>query len=161
MTATRAQARAEERDGTATGISRRWRAVFRVEVPICAATVAYWILLPDHYARTLFGDVMPDAGHRYLVLQAASTVGTLLVWFYGRVLFAPSIDLRTFRYLQEGMALGDAGILALSAYVVRVAHPDPGALIAQVLMAALWGTIRVVFLWSHRERSDAAAGRVP
>lgn len=134
-------------------ISPRWRNVFRLEIPICAGTVAYWILAPDHYVRRMFGgDVALDMGHRYLVLQAASTVLTLLVWFYGRVLFAASIDLRTFRYLQEGMALGDAGILALSAYLAIAARPDPGTLIAQVFMAALWGGIRVVFLWTHRER---------
>ena len=107
----------------------------------------------------MFGDVALDAGHRYLVLQAGSTVLTLLVWSYGRVLFAPSIDLRTFRYLQEGMALGDAGILALSAYAAIFARPDPGTLMAQVFMAALWGGIRVRFLWSHRPRAAAASSR--
>ena len=135
-------------------ISRRWRAVFRLEVPICAATVAYWIVAPEHYAHRMFGDVAFDGGHRYLVLQAASTVLTLLVWFYGRVLFARSIDLRTFRYLQEGMALGDAGILALSAYLAIAGHPDRATLIAQVFMAALWGSIRVVFLATHPTTSE-------
>lgn len=132
-------------------LSPRWRALFRVEVPICAGTVVYWLLAPEHYLGQLFGDLPVDSGHRYLVLQAASTVGTLLVWFYGRVLFAPEIELRTFRYLQEGMALGDAGILALSAWLALVARPDPTTLLAQVLLAAFWGAVRVVFLWSHRE----------
>jgi hypothetical protein len=136
------------------GLSPRWRAVFRLEIPICAATVAYWIIAPEHYAQKMFGEAALDAGHRYLVLQVASTVSTLLVWFYGRVLFARTIDLRTFRYLQEGMALGDAGILALSAYLAATARPDPGTLIAQVFMAALWGGIRVAFLWTHREGAE-------
>ena len=102
----------------------------------------------------MFGDDTAfDTGHHYLVLQGASTVATLFVWFYGRVLFAPSIDLRTFRYLQEGMALGDAGILTLSAYAALAARPDPDTLIAQVAMASVWGAIRVWFLWTHRRRS--------
>lgn len=138
-------------------ISHGWRNLFRLEIPICAGTVAYWIIAPGDYIRRMFGDVPVDAGHRYLVLQGASTVGTLLVWFYARVLFAPSIDLRTFRYLQEGMALGDAGILALSAYAAAAAHPDRGMLTGQIAMATLWGAIRIWFLWTHRERAGLPA----
>jgi len=131
-------------------ISNRWRAIFRIEIPIVLATGVYWIVAPEHYTRMMFG-VTADVGHHYLVLQSASTVLTLLVWFYARVLFAPSIDLRTFRYLQEGMALGDLGILGLSVYLALAAHPDVGMLVSQVFMAALWGSIRIVFLWTHRE----------
>jgi hypothetical protein len=136
-------------------VSARWRAIFRIEIPICAATVVYWIVAPEHYVRKMFGDVPIDVGHRYLVLQAASTVATLLVWFYGRVLFAPSIDLRTFRYLQEGMAIGDLGILALSGYLAIAGHPDPATLVAQVIMATLWGGLRIVFLWTHKAATPA------
>jgi len=136
-------------------MSARWRAIFRIEIPICAATVVYWIVAPEHYVRKMFGDIPFDTGHRYLVLHVASTVSTLLVWFYGRVLFAPSIDLRTFRYLQEGMAIGDLGIRALSAYLATTGHPDPGALIAQIVMATLWGGLRIVFLWTHRSPWNA------
>jgi hypothetical protein len=123
------------------------------------ATVAYWIIAPDEYARQMFGDTAINPGHRYLVWQTASVVATMLVWFYGRVLFAPSIELRTFRYLQEGMALGDAGILALSAYLALAARPHPGMLTMQVFMAALWGGIRVVFLWRHREHAAGALAK--
>lgn len=112
----------------------------------------YWIVAPEHYVRKMFGDVHVDAGHRYLVFQAASTVATLLVWFYGRVLFAPAIDLRTFRYLQEGMAIGDLAILGLSAYLAIAGNPDPATLVAQVIMASLWGGLRIAFLWTHRRR---------
>lgn len=142
-----------------TSISARWRAIFRIEIPICAATVVYWIVAPEHYVSHLFGDGSIDTARRYLVLQAASTVATLLVWFYGRVLFAPTIDLGTFRYLQEGMALGDLGILALSAYLAAAGHPDPSTLIAQIVMAALWGSLRIVFLWTHRKRPAAPGVR--
>jgi len=130
-------------------VSARWRAVFRIEIPICAATVVYGVVAPEHYVWKMFG-ITADTGHRYLVFQAASTVSTLLVWFYGRVLFAPSIDLRTFRYLQEGMAIGDLGILALSAYLAIEGHPDPATLVAQVVLAGLWGGLRVAFLLTHR-----------
>lgn len=140
---------------SAAGISPRWRAVFRVEIPICAATVAYWLIAPDRYVASLFGDAALGVAGRYLVMQGASVVLTMLVWFYGRVLFAPAIDRRTFCYLQEGLLLGDLGVLALSAYAVRAGHPDAATLVAQVAMATLWGAIRVAFLWTHRRRDGS------
>jgi hypothetical protein len=144
-----------ETTSEAAGISRRWRATFGLEIPLCGATVAYWVFAPDQYARRMFGNIAFGVGDRYLVLQSASLVAALFVWLYGRVLLAPSIDLRTFCYLQEAMAIGDAGILALSGYLALAAHPDPGTLIAQAIVASFWGGLRLVFLYSHRKRAVA------
>ena len=70
----------------------------------------------------------------------------VFVCFYGRVLVSRRVDLRTFRYLREAMALGDVIVLGASwaAHAYLATRPD--VLFAQTAMAALWLGIRVLFL---------------
>lgn len=136
-----------------TEISPRWLGIFRLEIPLCAVTVAYWLLAPDHYLERMFGSAGVDASERYLLWQAGSAVLSMFVWFYGRVLFSRTVHLRTFRFLQEGMTIGDLGVLALSAYLAVVGRPDTGMLVSQVVLAAFWGCLRVVFLLQHRPKA--------
>lgn len=127
-------------------LSRGWRTFFRLELPLCLVTVSYWLVAPEHFLRGLVGPFAFDVAHRYLLLQAAATVTSFLLWFYGRVLFSPRIHLPTFRLLQEAMALGDVGVLAISGYLAFAARPTPSILAGQIALAAFFGGARVVFL---------------
>ncbi len=56
------------------------------------------------------------------------------------------IALRPFRYLQEGFALGDVGLIVMAVQQLLQGVGTPAVWIAQAVMAALWLTVRIVFL---------------
>src|SRR5262249_15262092 len=88
-------------------VDRFWRRLFLVEIPICVATSAYWALAPADFVTRTFGVAAVDGAHLALVRQLAGVVFSLLAWTYGRWLLSGSVELRPFRFLQEGLALGD------------------------------------------------------
>jgi hypothetical protein len=120
--------------------------VFAVEIPICLATCLLWLLAPGVYLGGLFGRRPYDAADYLLLQQATAVVFSMFVYFYGRVLFGRHVDLRTFRHLQEAMALGDVFVLAATGAAYAYLAPRPELLVGQAAMAALWLGIRVLFL---------------
>lgn len=140
-------------------MTRTWRIVFGVEVMICAATCASWLLAPEPFLRRVIGIDAPDLRHHLLLLMVANVVFCAYVYLYARLLLDQPFARTAFRRLQEAMALGDVVVLATSA--VQIAHltPDPAMMAAQVGMAALWLVIRVTWLVRTRDRA-AGTGRV-
>ncbi|MCW2944590.1 MAG: hypothetical protein JWR24_1307 [Actinoallomurus sp.] len=93
------------------GLPGPWRIVFAVEIPICLGTCLLWLLAPAEYLGGFLGKRPHDVGDYLLLQQSTAVVFSMFVYFYGRVLVSRRVDLRTFRYLQEAMALGT--VLAL------------------------------------------------
>jgi hypothetical protein len=120
--------------------------VFAVEIPICLGTCLLWLLAPAEYLGGFLGRRPHDVADYLLLQQSTAVVFSMFVYFYGRVLFSRRVDLRTFRYLQEAMALGDLIVLGASWAAHAYLTPRPGVLFAQTAMAALWLGIRVLFL---------------
>ncbi len=135
------------------GIPRGWWRAFCVELPLVAGTLVFWIAQPDGFLTQSIGIAEPGPPERYLLQLYAGVVGTLVLWFYGRILLAPRIHLPSFRLLQEALALGDVVIVGLG--ISQWGGPaEPGMLAAQIGMASFWGTLRVLFLLRVREPSD-------
>jgi hypothetical protein len=75
-------------------------------------------------------------------------------------LLGGAIELRPFRYFQEGLALGDVLIIAGAVHAAAVGQLEGAAAVAQIIPAALWLAVRVVFLLAHADRrSSASASR--
>jgi hypothetical protein len=127
-------------------IDRFWRRFFLVEIPICFATGAYWLVAPGHYVQQTYGVAAPDAAHEGLTRQLAFVLLTVLVWTYGRWLASGRVELRPFRLLQEGLALGDVLIIAGAAHAASTSAMSPAMALAQSAPAAFWLAVRVVFL---------------
>jgi hypothetical protein len=127
------------------GIPASWWWLFLVELPLVAGTLVYWIVAPGDYLESTLG-VAPSVQTTYLLHLYAGTVGSLALYFYARVLLSRPIELRTFRYLQEGFLIGDVAIVGLGLANLGVEGLDPGKVWAQITLAAVWGAIRVVFL---------------
>jgi hypothetical protein len=130
-------------------LSRAWRVIFACEILICLGTVLFWVIGPAEFLRDLYGIEGPGA---YLLLQQSSNVVfCAYVYLYFRLLTAKPFDLRAFRWLQEAMAIGDVLILATSVSQALMLQPKIEMLAAQAGMAALWLTIRLLFLWQSRK----------
>lgn len=134
-------------------VGRGWRRVFLLEVPICLASALYWLACPDQALATIHGIAHADPVHVSLLAQLAFVVLAVFVWFYGRWLGSGRVQLRPFRYLQEGLILSD-GLLIWAA----IASLDAGAMQAgpaagQITMAGAWLAIRVAFLITTTKES--------
>ena len=128
------------------GLPGTWRTVFAVEIPICLGTCLLWLLAPAEYLGGFLGKRPHDVADYLLLQQSTAVVFSMFVYFYGRVLFSRRVDLRTFRHLQEAMALGDVLVLGATWAAHAYLMPRPDLLFAQTAMAALWLAIRVLFL---------------
>lgn len=131
-------------------LSRGWTRAFLVEVPICLGTAAYWLLAPGHYVAQAYGAPAADLAHTGLLRQLAFVLASLLGWTYGRWLLSGAVELRPFRYLQEGLALGDVFIIAGAAFAASRGEMAPALAAGQMAPAAFWLAVRVVFLWRPR-----------
>ena len=129
-----------------TSLPGPWRIVFAVEIPICLGTCLLWLLAPAEYLSGFLGKRPHDVADYLLLQQSTAVVFSMFVYFYGRVLLSGRVDLRTFRYLQEAMALGDVIVLVATWAAHAYLAPRPDVLFAQTAMAALWLGIRVLFL---------------
>jgi hypothetical protein len=127
-------------------VPRPWRIVFSVEIPICLGTCLLWLLAPAEYLGGLLGKRPHDVADYLLLQQSTAVVFSMFVYFYGRVLLGRRVDLRTFRYLQEAMALGDVIVLVATWAAHAYLAPRPDMLFAQAAMAAVWLGVRVLFL---------------
>lgn len=128
------------------GLPGTWRIVFAVEIPICLGTCLLWLLAPGEYLGGFLGKRPHDVADYLLLQQSTAVVFSMFVYFYGRVLFSRRVDLRTFRHLQEAMALGDVLVLGATWAAHAYLAPRPDLLLGQTTMAALWLGIRVLFL---------------
>jgi hypothetical protein len=120
----------------------------------------FWLLAPEQYLSQAYGVTVGDRAHIGLLRQLAFMLLTILGWFYGRWLLSEAVELRPFRYLQEGLALGDVLIIGGAIYAATVGQLEAAAAVAQIIPAALWLAVRVVFLIRQTEsRSSASASR--
>ena len=62
-------------------------------------------------------------------------------WFFDPLIISANF--------QEAMAIGDVFIIACSVYMLTTPL-DEKLVIAQLVMAAVWGSIRCLFLWQTR-----------
>jgi hypothetical protein len=131
-------------------VSRNWRRIFCFEIPLTLGACAYWAFAASSHLDAAFGAGSATGPALALLSQLTAVVFTLVVWFYGRWLFAAGpIALRPFRYLQEGFALGDVALILMALQSLRERTGEPAVWIAQAAMAALWLAVRVVFLATH------------
>lgn len=127
-----------------------WRVIFWIEVVICAATVASWIVAPSAFLEGVFGLEGADLRHHLLLLTGADVVLCAYVYLYARLLLAKPFPEQAFRFLQEAMAIGDVVMLVLSGVELAYLEADVRLVAAQAFMAALWLTIRVTWLVRSR-----------
>lgn len=126
-----------------------WWRLFAVELPIVAGTVGYWLVAPEAFLRDAFGLAAQPASALF-VWQYAASVASMVLWLYGRLLFARTLNLAAFWLYQEALLVGDVGVVAvMTAGLLRGLLPT-GTAAAALGMALLWGTIRGVWLWQHR-----------
>lgn len=130
-------------------VSVGWRRTFAVEVPICLATAAFWLFAPGDFTALAFG-VPGSPGVNLLVWQLAGVLVSILGWTYGRWLFSGQVELRPFRFLQEGLLLGDVFLVAEGFVALGLPGASPASAAAQIFLATFWGAVRVVFLWRTR-----------
>lgn len=138
-------------------IEHGWRWLFLIEVPICLATAGFWLLAPEQYVAQAYGVEAGDVAHVGLLRQLAFVLLSILVWFYGRWLLSGTVEVRPFRYLQEGLALGDVFIIGGAIFAAASGELDVAMAVAQIIPAGVWLAVRVVFLQRY---SNARASRV-
>lgn len=126
-------------------LPRGWWWTFIIELPLVAGTLVYWFAAPGAYLESTLG-VTPSPQTTYLLHLYGGTVGSLVFYFYARVLLFRPIELRTFRYLQEGLLLGDVAIVVLGLANLDAAGVVPSMAWTQIGVAGFWGLVRVVFL---------------
>ena len=128
-------------------LPRTWRRIFAIEIPLTLGACAYWAFSPGAHLGAAFGAGVAGPAAHSLLTQLTAVVFSLVVWFYGRWLFTSgAIALRPFRYLQEGFALGDVGLIVMAVQQLLQGVGTPAVWIAQAVMAALWLMVRIVFL---------------
>lgn len=132
------------------GLPSIWWKIFLLELPLIAGTVLYALFAPAMFAGTVFGivDYTPAVGT--LTASYASVIGTMVGWFYARILLASSIHLPTFRRYQEALLLGDIGIIAIWALALANGAQQTASAYGGIAMAALWGGVRIVYLIQSR-----------
>lgn len=137
-------------------LGQGWWRLFAVELPIVAGTVGYWLVAPEAFLRDAFG-LQAQPASVLLVWQYAASVASMVLWLYGRLLFARTLNLAAFWLYQEALLVGDVGVVAvMTAGLVRGLLPQATAG-AALGMALLWGAIRGVWLWQNRAARAAAA----
>jgi hypothetical protein len=128
-------------------LPRRWRTVFAIELPLTAGACLYWTLAAPRHLEAMFGPGTASPAALTVLAQLTAVVFSLVVWFYGRWLLGRGeVQLRPFRYLQEGFAIGDVVLIAVAAHCLRTGAGTPALWIAQLGMAGLWLAVRVLFL---------------
>lgn len=128
------------------GVTRTWRWVFALEIPLTGGAIAYWVSAPGHYLGTTLGMESLNSGHTFLLMSYAATVFSMVVYLYARLLMQMVIELRSFRHYQEALLVGD--VLLVSAFIWGIVNgivPADKAAPA-IGMATLWGSIRGWFL---------------
>jgi hypothetical protein len=129
------------------GLSPFWRRLFAFEVLVCLATVLFWLVAPGDYLAGFYG-LERGAPAPYLLLQQSSAVVfCAYVYLYAALLRMRPFPMAAFRRLQEAMAIGDVLVLGSAVAAWRQLQPEPALWWAQVGMATLWLTLRVLWLW--------------
>ncbi len=130
-------------------LSLGWWRVFALELPIVAATCAYWLFDPRGFLGSLYGLDPAPPGAVGLLYSYAASVGSMVLWLYARLLFAPTIDRLAFRRYQEALLVGDVGVVAATLALGQL-QPLSGDGFAALGMATLWGSIRGFWLLQGR-----------
>jgi hypothetical protein len=138
-------------------VGTAWRRVFLLEVPICLATALFWLVCPDSALTSVHVLAHVDPVHVSLLAQIAIVVLAIFVWFYGRWLSSGRVELRPFRYLQEGMVLSDALLSWVAIAGLASGTMQTAPALAQITMASLWLIVRVAFLIRTAPRRGAQA----
>lgn len=121
-----------------------WRWIFWVEIPLMSLTILYWLALPYHYLKSVIGMTNPGRAERFLLVLYAGTTFTLATYYAFILVEIPLNDL-VFLVFQLVLLVGDVVIVVASTiYMITTFWSWP--LIAQVIMALIWGIYRVVFL---------------
>lgn len=87
-----------------------------------------------------------DSPAIFLLYLYACSVFSLVFWFYLRLLRMPNPDRATFRAFQEGLLIGDVGIVATTMWFMASSGHNMPLLWVQIGMATLWGSIRATYL---------------
>ena len=98
-----------------------------------------------HVCQQLYG---MDGWAPYLLLQQTTNVlFCAYVYLYSRMLLARPFDLRSFRWIQEAMALGDIVILCMCiAQGELLENAKIEVILGTAAMAFVWGSARSIFL---------------
>lgn len=121
-----------------------WRGVFWVEIPLMVLTVAYWLILPYHYLRTVLGMDNPGRPERFLLTLYAGVTLTLAGYYAFILVEIPLNDL-VFLVYQLVLLVGDVIIVGVSSLYMFTTKFN-WMLLMQTFMAMAWGSYRVVFL---------------
>ena len=129
-------------------MTRFWRRLFSVELPLMGGTAVFALAAPDAFVKAAFGLPSADGGVFPLLLSYVGLIVALL-WLYGRFLFAGDFHLPSFRRFQECLLVGDV-VLVFGWPAGLGDGPIPAPAIAGMAMAFVWGTIRATYLVRSR-----------
>ncbi len=143
-------------DDAMAPLPRRWRAVFSLELPLVAITLALWLAAPETYLRDTVGIAQPGAAEVLLLRLYAGTVASLVFGFYAWMLAQSRVHGPTFRAFQVCLGVGDVALVAAS--LAHWSHAAQHTMLAtQIAMATLWGVVRTVFLLRRADATRATA----
>jgi len=134
------------------GISPNWWKIFLLELPIVATTVIYALAASEEFASSAFSITAYTPAINTLLASYLSVIGTMVGWFYARILLASSIHIPTFRRYQEALLLGDIGVVAIWTLALSNGAPQTASAFGGIAMATLWGCIRVIYLVRTQNR---------
>ncbi|MFN7145318.1 MAG: hypothetical protein ACK4YP_16210 [Myxococcota bacterium] len=136
-------------------LPRAWRGLFALEIPLVGGTVLYWLLLPEAFLADALGltDVRPEV--LVLLFSYVSATVSSVVWLYARLLARPTVHWPTFRLYQEALLVGDVGVVFTWAYGLATAPIPRGPALVSIVMAIVWGAVRVAFLRTARPPAGA------
>lgn len=132
-------------------LSRAWRAIFAVEIPVTAVAVGIWLASPATYLHGMLGMTASGPPELLLLRLYAATVGSLVIGFYTWLLAQKAVHMPTFRAFQVCLGAGDVAMILATVLAWPTQAPHD-MLAMQIGLAALWGTIRAVFWLQTRDR---------
>ncbi|MDB4928761.1 MAG: hypothetical protein JWM10_1245 [Myxococcaceae bacterium] len=123
-----------------------WRKLFLLELPLVLGTVVFGVLAPRRFLSDAFGLRAADGPTLTLHFSYLGVVGTMVFWFYARLLLAADFHLPTFRRYQEALLLGDVAVVVTWTHAMSSAARVWGGAVAGIALASVWGAVRLVFL---------------
>lgn len=132
-----------------------WQCIFWVEIPLVGISVFYWLFFGNHYLTNVIGVVKAGPPERFLLALYAGVTGTMVCAYYAFLLAVVEPTDLTFLVYQVVLLAGDVFIVICSliyAAMTRFRVDLDGTekinwgLIAQIVMAFVWGAARVGFL---------------
>ena len=139
------------RQTVSPSLSKTWKIIFTIEIPLTFGAIAFWLLAPMQYLAQALGENAAANLHAQpLLVSYAGVVFSMVGWIYLRFLLEKQIHIRSFCLFQEALLLGDIWIVVSLLSHLPEAGPVYDNALLTIGLASFWGAVRLVYLVNQR-----------